>query len=940
MTDAQQREAARQFINKWQNKGNEDEDGRSYWIDLLHDVLGMDHVTDHVEFEKKVYVDGNKKRIDAYLPETQVIIEQKSLGKALDQKIHNSGDIDLTPYEQAKRYSDNLDFSERARWIVTCNFAEIWIYDMNQVNTKDFEPTTIRLPELQDKYPMLDFLIKQDVKQVSHEMKVSIEAGNIVGKLYDAFAKEFGLPEGTPKKETPEEKAQREADLRSLNALCVRLVFCLYAEDAGIFERASFHDYVASFEPQRLRGALKDLFKILDTPLDQRDRFLADDLAAFPYVNGGLFADESLEIPPFTEELKNVLLIDASENFDWRDISPTIFGAVFESTLNPETRRKGGMHYTSIENIHKVIDPLFLDDLKAEFAEIKGEQVWKTKKRQLEAFQRKLASLKWLDPACGSGNFLTETYLSVRRIENEVISELQHGQIMYALEGMHNPIQVSISQFYGIEINDFAVTVAKTALWIAESQMMQETISIIKMDLDFLPLTTNANIIEGNALRMDWNDVVPASELNYIMGNPPFVGARLMSKEQKADIFDIFGKIKNVGNLDYVSGWYKKATTMIQNTNIYAALVSTNSVSQGETVANLWEPLFNEGIHIDFAYRTFRWDSEANEKAHVHCVIIGFSAVKNNKPKIIFADGQQEAVRHINAYLIDADDVFIESRTKPICDVPEIGIGNMPIDDGNYLFTEEEKDRFIKDEPKSETFFHLWYGSKEFINRSPRYCLWLGECSPKELRQMPQCLERVQAVKNFRLKSKRKATLKLADKPTHFGTENILRSNYLLLPRVSSSRRRYIPIGFMNPSSLTSDSCHLIPNATIYHFGVLTSNVHMAWVRTVCGRLKSDYRYSKNIVYNNFPWPSTTDKQKVLIEKTAQGILDARDLYPDSSLADLYDPLTMPPELRKAHQMNDRAVMQAYGFSTKMSESDCVAELMKMYQKLTEAEGK
>ena len=940
MTDAQQREAARQFINKWQNKGNEDEDGRSYWIDLLHDVLGMDHVTDHVEFEKKVYVDGNKKRIDAYLPETQVIIEQKSLGKALDQKIHNSGDIDLTPYEQAKRYSDNLDFSERARWIVTCNFAEIWIYDMNQVNTKDFEPTTIRLPELQDKYPMLDFLIKQDVKQVSHEMKVSIEAGNIVGKLYDAFAKEFGLPEGTPKKETPEEKAQREADLRSLNALCVRLVFCLYAEDAGIFERASFHDYVASFEPQRLRGALKDLFKILDTPLDQRDRFLADDLAAFPYVNGGLFADESLEIPPFTEELKNVLLIDASENFDWRDISPTIFGAVFESTLNPETRRKGGMHYTSIENIHKVIDPLFLDDLKAEFAEIKGEQVWKTKKRQLEAFQRKLASLKWLDPACGSGNFLTETYLSVRRIENEVISELQHGQIMYALEGMHNPIQVSISQFYGIEINDFAVTVAKTALWIAESQMMQETISIIKMDLDFLPLTTNANIIEGNALRMDWNDVVPASELNYIMGNPPFVGARLMSKEQKADIFDIFGKIKNVGNLDYVSGWYKKATTMIQNTNIYAALVSTNSVSQGETVANLWEPLFNEGIHIDFAYRTFRWDSEANEKAHVHCVIIGFSAVKNNKPKIIFADGQQEAVRHINAYLIDADDVFIESRTKPICDVPEIGIGNMPIDDGNYLFTEEEKDRFIKDEPKSETFFHLWYGSKEFINRSPRYCLWLGECSPKELRQMPQCLERVQAVKNFRLKSKRKATLKLADKPTHFGTENILRSNYLLLPRVSSSRRRYIPIGFMNPSSLTSDSCHLIPNATIYHFGVLTSNVHMAWVRTVCGRLKSDYRYSKNIVYNNFPWPSPTDKQKVLIEKTAQGILDARDLYPDSSLADLYDPLTMPPELRKAHQMNDRAVMQAYGFSTKMSESDCVAELMKMYQKLTEAEGK
>jgi hypothetical protein len=937
MTDAEQREAARQFINKWHNKGNEDEDGRSYWIDLLHDVLGMDRVTDHVEFEKKVYVDGNKKRIDAYLPETHVIIEQKSLGKALDQKIHNSGDIDLTPYAQAKRYSDNLDFSERARWIVTCNFAEIWIYDMNQVNTKDFEPTKIRLPELQDKYPMLDFLIKQDVKQVSHEMKVSIEAGNIVGKLYDAFAKEFGLPEGTPKKETPEEKAQREADLRSLNALCVRLVFCLYAEDAGIFERASFHDYVASFDPQRLRGALKDLFKILDTPIAERDRFLADDLAAFPYVNGGLFADESLEIPPFTEELKNVLLIDASENFDWRDISPTIFGAVFESTLNPETRRKGGMHYTSIENIHKVIDPLFLDDLKTEFAEIKAEQVWKTKKRQLEAFQRKLASLKWLDPACGSGNFLTETYLSVRRIENEVISELQHGQIMYALEGMHNPIQVSISQFYGIEINDFAVTVAKTALWIAESQMMQETESIIKTELDFLPLTTNANIVEGNALRMDWNDVVPASELGYIMGNPPFSGARLMTSVQKDDVKNVFDGWKHAGNLDYVSCWYKKSVDYIKKTEIKAALVSTNSITQGESVGDLWGPLFDEGVHINFAYRTFQWDSEAKIKAHVHCVIIGFSTVQTQHQKLLFSEnGNCKKVDNINGYLLPAADICVKSRNKPLCDIPEIGIGNKPIDGGNYLFEKEEMEKFIEEEPHSAKFFKPWYGSREFINRKPRYCLWLGECHPSELRKMPKCMERVRAVKEFRLKSKSPGTRKLAETPTHFHVENMPNGTYIIIPRVSSEKRRYIPMGFMNKDTLSSDSVHIISHASLYHFGILVSNVHMAWTRTICGRLKSDYRYSKNIVYNNFPWPTPTDKQKETIEKTAQAILDARDLYPDSSLADLYDPLTMPPELRKAHQMNDRAVMQAYGFSTKMSESDCVAELMKMYQKLTE----
>jgi type I restriction-modification system DNA methylase subunit len=953
MTDAEQREAARQFINRWKGRGNEDEDGRSYWIELLHDVLGMEDVTQHVDFEKKVYVDGNKKRIDAYLPETKVIIEQKSLGKDLNQKIRNSGGIDLTPYEQAERYNNKLDYSEKARWIVTCNFAEIWIYDMNQVNAKDFEPMRIQLSELQDKYPMLDFLIKQDVRKVSHEMKVSIEAGNIVGKLYDAFAKEFGLPETAPKNETPEEKAQREADLRSLNALCVRLVFCLYAEDAGIFDRASFHDYVASFEPQRLRMALKELFKILDTPIEKRDRFLADDLAAFPYVNGGLFSDETLEIPPFTQELKDVLLIDASENFDWRDISPTIFGAVFESTLNPETRRKGGMHYTSIENIHKVIDPLFLDDLKSELEDVLNTKGNKKRINALKMYQQKLASLTFLDPACGSGNFLTETYLSLRKLENRVIQELiaidsgVFGQIKMG-ESMVNPIKVLISQFYGIEINDFAVTVAKTALWIAESQMMQKTESIIKMELDFLPLTTNANIVEGNALRIDWNDVVSPDQLNYIMGNPPFSGARLMSKNQKEDVKAIFKKIKRIGNIDYVACWFKKAVNFIENTKIKAAFVSTNSITQGEQVSIIWKDLLDLGVKINFAYRTFRWDSEASIKAHVHCVIIGFSMTDEQKKKIFTTTYnrkeehiEDKIVKNINAYLVDAPNILISNRSKPLCNVPQMSFGSMPNDNGflsNY--STEQKDAIISKYPETKQFFRKFVGSTEFINNKQRWCLWFENVSPSVINKSNYFKETLSKVKEFRLSSKRKATQKLADTPNLFGEIRQPESQYLLIPRVSSERRRYVPIGFMKPDVIASDAVLVLPHVTFAEFGILESNVHMSWMRTVCGRLKSDYRYSVNIVYNNFPWPTPTEKQKALIEKTAQAILDARDLYPDSSLADLYDPLTMPQELRKAHQMNDRAVMQAYGFSTKMSESDCVAELMKMYQQLTAAETK
>lgn len=934
MTDAEQREAARQFANKWKGRGREDEDGRSYWIDFLSNVLGMENVTDRVEFEKKVVVDGNTKRIDVYIPETHVLIEQKSLGKALDHKIMNSGSIELTPYDQAKRYNDNLPYDEKARWIITSNFSDIWIYDMN---ARVPEAVKISLDEIPSKYPLLDILIKKDVQKISHEMEVSIKAGDIVGLLYEAFLKQYKIPEVKAKEETIEQKEKREHKLKSLNALCVRIVFCLYAEDAGIFgKRNIFHDYLKAYEVKDCRRALLELFKVLDTPVSERDEYLEEDLAQFPYVNGGLFSDETIEIPPLTEEIKELLLTKASEDFDWSDISPTIFGAVFESTLNPETRRSGGMHYTSISNIHKVIDPLFLDELQTEFHEILKIQVQRTKVKRLDEFQNKLASLTFLDPACGSGNFLTETYLSLRRLENEVIREKVGGQM--TLGDVHNPIRVSIQQFYGIEINDFAVTVAKTALWIAESQMMEETKNIVYgFNDDFLPLKTYVNITEGNALRLDWNNVISKSRLNYVMGNPPFVGARWMNKDQKKDMEYVFQGIKDFGNLDFVTAWYKKASDYILNTDICVSFVSTNTITQGEQPAIFWKPLFEMGIHINYAYRTFQWDSEANLKAHVHCVIVGFSHVQNNRKKILFdVDGVPHSAKNINAYLIDADNVFVASRKHPICDVPEIGIGNKPIDGGYYLFEKDEMVNFVKKEPKANNYFHPWYGAREFINQKPRYCLYLGNCVPSELRKMPECMKRVEAVREYRLNSTSAGTRKIADNPTRFHVSNFPKGNYIVIPQVSSERRRYIPMGYMDETVLCSDKVRIMTEGTLYHFGVLESNIHMAWMRAICGRLKSDYSYTVNHVYNNFPWPSSTDEQKEKIKKTAQAILDARALYPNSSLADIYDPLTMPPELLKAHNANNRAVMDAYGFSTKISEADCVAELMKMYQKLTE----
>ncbi len=923
MTDAQQRAAAKAFAKNWKDRGYEKGDSQIFWVELLTMVFGVTEISQFISFEDQVHLDHTS-FIDGYIEKTHVMIEQKSINKSLTAAIRQSDGSMLTPFEQAKRYSSELPYSKRPRWIVTSNFQSFYIYDMEKPGG---DPEIIQLENLEKEYYRLQFLVDEGNTNLQREMEVSIAAGEIVGLLYDALAKQYADP-------------TTERAMKSLNILCVRMVFCLYAEDAGIFgQHGMFHDYLEEFDARKMRKAMIELFQILDTKPEDRDPYLKDDnpqLAVFPYVNGGLFANEDIEIPPFTDEIRNLLLEKASADFDWSEISPTIFGAVFESTLNPETRRSGGMHYTSIENIHKVIDPLFLDDLKNELKEIQQITVQRTKDKKLRDFQTKLANLRWLDPASGSGNFLTETYISIRRLENEVIKELQRGQITFGFDES-SPIHVSIDQFYGIEINDFAVTVAKTALWIAESQMMKETEDIVHMNLDFLPLTTNAFIVEGNSLQIDWESVVPKYQVSYIMGNPPFVGARVMSSEQKDDVREIFKGWKNVGNMDYVCCWYKKCADFMKNTSIRAALVSTNSVSQGESVANLWKPLLENDVHIDFAYRTFQWDSEAKIKAHVHCVIIGFSIAPYNKPKKIFIDERYQIAKNINGYLLDAANVYVESRNKPICNIPEIGIGNKPIDGGYYLFEKEEMEEFIKKEPEAKKYFRPWYGSKEFINRSPRYCLWLGECSPAELRKLPLCMERVREVKEYRLQSTSAGTVKLAERPTRFHVENMPKGQYIVIPEVSSQRRRYVPMGFFTPNIFCSNLVKIIPDATLYHFGVLTSNVHMAWMRVVCGRLKSDYRYSKDIVYNNFPWPEPSTQQRQKIEQTAQAILDARALYPDSSLADLYDELTMPLELRKAHHQNDMAVMQAYGFTkgseAYKSEAACVVGLMKLYQK-------
>ena len=750
MTDTQRRAAAKQFAADWQGKGYEKGHSQTFWLSLLQKVYGVEEPDKFITFEDQIMLDHTS-FIDGFIPSTHVLIEQKSLGKELNKPIKQSDGSLLSPFQQAKRYAAELPYSQRPRWIVTCNFAEFYVYDMERPTG---DPEVIRLCDLEKEYYRLQFLVDTGDTNIKKEMEVSLQAGEIVGVLYDALLKQYKDPEA-------------EDTLKSLNALCVRLVFCLYAEDAGIFgSKSMFHDYLRDIPASGVRKALVELFRTLDQKPEQRDKYLADDnpaLAAFPYVNGGLFSDENIEIPPFTEELKALLLEKASGDFDWSAISPTIFGAVFESTLNPDTRRSGGMHYTSIENIHKVIDPLFLDGLRSELEEIKEIAVDKTRKARLSAFQAKLAGLTFLDPACGSGNFLTETYLSLRKLENEVL-RCSTDQISMDLEGI---IQVSIGQFYGIEINDFAVTVAKTALWIAESQMMKETEDVVHMTLDFLPLKSYANITEGNALRLDWESVVLKDKLNYIMGNPPFVGHQWRSREQAEDLEAVCHDIPKCGKLDYVCGWYNKAADYMQGTNIHAAFVSTNSISQGESVGILWKPLFEKSVDIEFAYRTFVWTSEAKDKAAVHCVIVGFTCGTSNRTKLLFESERSKIVSHINGYLLDAPDMFINSRGGALHNYPSIVQGNKPWDGGYLILSSEERNELLTKNPESEKYIKPFIGSYEFINGKERYCLWLKGVSPTEYRGIPEVMERLKGVADIRRKTKTVAVQVQAETPIY-----------------------------------------------------------------------------------------------------------------------------------------------------------------------------
>ena len=921
MTDTERKMAARQFVKDWTGHGDEKQETQRFWMALLQKVYGVAEPDKAIEFEVRVKLDHTS-YIDAYIKDTHVLIEQKGMDIDLRKGYKQSDGSMLTPFQQARRYAGYLPHNMNPRWIVVCNFKEFHIHDMNRPNDT---PETIKLEELENEYHRLQFLVDTGNERIKKEMEISLQAGELVGKLYEALLKQYNSP-------------ATEEELKSLNMLCVRLVFCLYAEDAGIFGSPNmFHDYLRGFQSKNVRKALIDLFKVLDTKVADRDPYMDEDQAQFPYVNGGLFAKEDIIIPRFTDEIVELILQKCSEDFNWAEISPTIFGAVFESTLNPETRRSGGMHYTSIENIHKVIDPLFLDDLTAELDAIEAVAVKKTRDRKLGEFQKKLASLTFLDPACGSGNFLTETYLSLRRLENRAVKLYLGDSIIMGDSADFDPIRVSISQFHGIEINDFAVTVAKAALWIAESQMMKETKEIVYTTKEFLPLTSQANIKEGNALQTDWETVVSKDVLSYMMGNPPFVGASMMTKEQKAEAVAIFGKGKRVNSIDYVGAWYYKAAQYIQNTNIAVAFVSTNSITQGEQVAPLWEKLFKEyGIHIDFAHRTFKWNSEAKEKAAVHCVIIGFSVRANVPQKYIFSSNMKTAASNINPYLIDAPTVFVSSRGSALCDVPRMTKGNQPSDGGNLILSEDERADLLSKDPSVAECVRRYVGSKDYINNDEvRYCLWLKDVSPMVYYKNKEIMRRLDAVKSMRLASSAAPTRALAEKPYIFFSTPQTDSNYLCIPEVSSERRRYIPIGFMDKSVIASNKLLIVPDASMYHFGILTSNVHMAWMRTVCGRLKSDYQYSGATVYNNFPWPTPTEAQKAKIEQTAQAILTARAKYPDCSLAVLYDERTMPAELRTAHQQNDKAVMQAYGFWGKLNtETECVAELMKMYQEL------
>ena len=865
-------------------------------------------------FEKKVLKFGNKRGfIDSFIPGV-LLVEQKTTGEDL-----------YRAFEQAKDYALAITNEfEKPHYILVCDFQTFHLYHLHSLEK---EPLVCTLSEISKRADWFMFLVDKRVIAYSEELPVNRKAVEQIAKLHDALLK-------------------ANYTGKDLESFLTRLLFCLFADDTGIFgEDGQFKKLVAKTKEDGsdLGMAIAMLFQVLNTAHDKRQTNLDEALNAFEYVNGGLFS-EQIAIPSFDFDLRTIL-VKCSE-LDWSGISPAIFGAMFQSVLEAgatdtahrkESRRELGAHYTSERNILKVIQPLFLDKLFDEFDKAKGN------KARLTALYDKLPTLKFFDPACGCGNFLVIAYREIRRIENDVINELFFkGQAQGGLLDIATLCRVNIGQFYGIEIDDAATHIARVALYITDHQLNLEAANRFGKTRATVPLVTTPHIHSENALRIDWNDVVKAEECDYVFGNPPFIGKQLQTNQQKEDIELVSNNIKNSALLDYVAGWYVKAVDYIKGTKVLVAFVSTNSITQGEQVSVLWSWMLNKGIIINFAHRTFRWDNEGKAVAAVHCVIVGFSFV-DNKDKIIYSytDNTNDTIKltqatQINPYLVDAPLIVLEARRTPICRVPNIAFGNMA-NDGGFLFLDKvEKDNIISSYPKASKFIKKFLGAEEFINNINRWCIWLVDVSAEEIRAIPPIYSRVQQVKQNRLDSKRVATNNLASTPYLFGEIRQTNSPYILIPRHSSETRNYIPIGFLDSDVICGDANCMVPNASLSDFAVLTSQMHMAWVRIICGRIKSDFRYSNTIVYNNFVWNvNRTEECQIALINSAQAILDARNLYPNASLADLYDPITMPIELVKAHEANNKAVDKAYGYTGADDDASRVAFLFKRYEELT-----
>ena len=896
------RDRAQVFTREWKDTESERAESQSFWNSFF-EVFGLSRKRVAV-FEKQVKLSKagarlKTGRIDAFWKGV-LLIEHKSAGADLGRA-----------FAQAADYFEGLAERDLPRYVLVSDFRRFQLHDLH-----GGEAWTFPLRDLPRHIRRFSFIAGYRTQEIREQDPVNVEAAERMGRLHDQL------------------KASGYAG-HALEVYLVRLLFCLFADNTGIFTRQSFREYIetrVAEDGSDLGLHLAQVFQVLDTPREKRQRTLDEGLAAFEYVNGRLF-EEALPLASFDAAMRATLLDCAA--LDWSGVSPAIFGAMFQSVMDGKARRNLGAHYTSERNILKLIQPLFLDGLRAEFGRVKGNL------KRLFEFHQKLRTLVFLDPACGCGNFLVIAYRELRRLELEILRAVLAMEKGQQHLNIFNLVQVNVDQFHGIEIEEFPAQIAQVAMWLVDHQMNQAISDEFGHYYARLPLTTSPHIVHGNALRMDWNDVVPRERLTCILGNPPFIGSKFLDDAQREDAARVFAGVKDGGVLDFVAAWYVKAAHFIRGTPIRCAFVSTNSITQGEQVGALWTWLLGQGVKIHFAHRTFRWSNEAAGMAAVHCVILGFAMTEPVERVIYDYDdprGEPHAlvVKNINPYLVDAPDVVLSRRDHPISVVPEIGIGNKPIDGGQYLFTVEERDAFLKLEPQSREFFRRWIGSDEFINRYERWCLWLGDCPPEKLRRMPEAMKRVEAVRQFRLASKSAPTRKLAETPTRFHVENMPAGGFLVVPKVSSERRAFIPIGFMGSDTLASDLVFIISDATKFHFGVLSSTMHMAWVRYTCGRLESRYRYSKDIVYNNFPWPEAPrTKFTKTIEQAAQGVLDARARFPDSSFADLYDPAAMPPELTRAHQALDRAVDAAYGRKGFLSDAERVAFLFELYRRYT-----